>query len=71
MTPEKTKSEHFYIFTEINGERNYVRRVKHTPYSTTVTMFTPTTTKAKDFGTLDRCTEVLRRMGIGYAIESK
>ena len=58
----------YNIFTKINGVKNYVRRVRHGKYVTTVTMLSGKE-KAKDFGTKEKVTATLNRMGIGYAIE--
>lgn len=45
-----------------------MRRVRHGKYVTTVTMLSGKE-KAKDFGTKEKVTATLNRMGIGYAIE--
>ena len=59
----------YHIFTEINGVKNYVRRINVGKYSTRVTMYTATVDKAYDFLTAEKASHQLNRMGIGKAIE--
>lgn len=61
----------FFIFTEIEGVKHYVRRVHHGKYTTAVTMLCTNWGKALDFGSIEKATKILDRMGIGKAIEVK
>ncbi len=60
----------YNIFTEIDGVKNYVRRINPHPNRIAVTMYTTSKTKAFDFRTQENATKSLRLMGIGKAIET-
>ncbi|GAC1661317.1 MAG: hypothetical protein NVS9B7_29250 [Flavisolibacter sp.] len=57
------------IFTEINGVKNYVRRIKVHKYNVVVTMYTTHQPKAFDFKSIEIASGYLKKMGIGKAIE--
>lgn len=59
----------YNIFTQIEGVKQYVRRIRRSERGVAVTMLCVSNTKAKDFGSLEKVTEVKDKMGIGYAIE--
>ncbi len=60
----------YYIFTERDGVKLYVRRYRiFNKYSVSVTMLTPYIGKAKDFENDKRVNNIFSKMGVGYAIE--
>lgn len=61
----------YLIFTEFNGIKNYVRRIRIGKYTTSITMYTTNHLKAYDFMTQKKASYHLNRMGIGKAIETQ
>jgi len=61
----------YYIITEINGVKQYLRRYRINSHGYIApTMFTTNINKAVFFS-LEKVTHFYSRMGIGYAISTK
>jgi len=56
------------IYTYINNNKFYIRRIKEKTYSVSVTMLTTNKSKALILKG-DRLNKILSKLGIGYAIE--
>lgn len=58
----------FLVYTEINGVKHYVRRIRVSKYVSCATMVTVNAYEAYDFGSLHKATKFKDSCGIGKAI---
>jgi len=64
------KKSKYYLITRIEGAKQYVRLFRRKDKTrVAITMLCMTPSKAYDFETLERATQVKDALGIGYAIE--
>jgi len=67
---ELFRTRKYFIITEIDNVKQYVRRKSITVNGRArVTMTTSNIDKAFDFGSNEKASDFLRKLGIGYAIE--